>query len=108
MSGHVTTVVPTVDSQWVGQCSCRARSKIEKSHWDAQKWTFAHASEIARIRTHLSGRAPSMKDQRDYYASKAQDDAIPAAQRRLWAQLADELTRRLGENERAADQPQLF
>jgi hypothetical protein len=107
MSGHQVTVVPVKDNQWIGRCSCRATGKVTESHWVATQWTMTHRREVERIKTHLAGRTPSLTDQRNYYLSKAADDAIPSDQRLLWAQLADELTRRLGDDNQAT-QTQLF
>lgn len=109
MSGHQVTVVPVLDSEWAGRCSCQQVGPVTKTHWEAVKWTLRHTADVERIKTHLSGRAPTLKDQRDYFRSKAADDGIPFDQRTLWDQLADELDRRLGDDPaEATNQPQLF
>lgn len=106
MAGHKTTIVPAGEFQWMGRCSCRMTGKIG-THPEALMWVANHEQVVARVNLHARTRHPSLKDQYDYFRERSLDTAVPEHDRALWTQLADELYRRLHDDE-GVEQPPLF
>lgn len=104
MAHHQTTVAGAT-GRWQGRCRCGERGPVAEFLSDAQGWGEHHMREVERARAHRRTRAPSLKDQRDYYRSRADDPSQSAEDRTLWAQLADGLDRRIGTE---MDQQPLF
>lgn len=100
MSGHTTTIAGA-DGAWQGRCSCKTRSPVFDHRWEADDWNRTHRDIVDRVRVHLA-RAPSLKDQYDWYIKQA-DRADDTKHRLLWLMLADELAHRLGQP--AHDEP---
>ena len=110
MRDHVPTYFNEAAFKHYAVCSCRKfRTKTHRSNDDAEDEFFKHIEMVERARLHLGTRTPSLKHQRDYYREQADDVNLPANERELWEQLADELDARLNDGERAeADQPRLW
>jgi hypothetical protein len=85
--------------QFQARCSCRKNSGWHEHPWQAEDWERAHLAEVARIRSHLEGRNPSLESQRAYYLAKATEPGVSDSYRAMWQQLADEVGHRLGDVE---------
>ena len=92
---HKTRVVQ-VGVEWAGRCSCKARGEAGSLRSEAEDWGAWHLREVQRARAHLSGRAPSLRDQYDYYRRMQDDPDTPPGDRAQWKVLADGLEHRLG------------
>lgn len=94
MNNHIPKIVGN-DGAWQAKCTCRMRSPVYEQRWEADDWNRTHMQAVDRARAHLRDRAPSLKDQRDWYrkqAARATDETI----RKQWLVLADGLDHRLG------------
>jgi hypothetical protein len=84
-------------------CSCRAwSSPIERSHQEAEDHGLKHLRLVEQARASLGPRAVSagaLKAQRDWARDMAEDPVQPEEHRVLWRQLADEITKRIGDGE---------
>ena len=78
-------------------CRCGWRSVHSVNKPEVVEDIDDHHREVARLRSKISGREPSLATTRDYYREQAADTRrYTPEQRRLWQQLADELDHRLG------------
>jgi hypothetical protein len=80
---------------WQAKCTCKQKSPIGP-HAEAAEWEWRHRRDAQTALAHLA-RTPSLRQQRDWYQTKALDPATPPSERVLWQSLADELTARLPE-----------
>lgn len=96
---HTITYYDKASGVWSGRCTCgwtptdlnlRSKSAVEFEY-------VRHMQNVERARTGLSRGQSSLKAQRDYYLTMADDSSIETGQRRLWRLLADELTVRLND-----------
>jgi hypothetical protein len=109
MSNHTEQIVPFRDGRFQARCSCNSVSNIVAQRWEAEDWGIAHRVMVERVKSALGTRSPSLKQQRDYFQSQADDTDQTREHRDLWQQLADEISQRL--NEGGLDpalQPPLF
>jgi hypothetical protein len=107
MAGHVVKIITDQDGMFVARCACRQISKRVPMRWQAEDWEREHLDYIEKVKAHLGTRTPSLKSQRDYYRSKAEDPSVSAAEREQWAMLADGLDRRVGDRE-YGEEPMLW
>lgn len=112
MREHRVTIVQSAQppTRYYGKCACGGRS----AGWTADKqevqdWEIKHHAYVQRVRSHLGTSTPSLKQQRDYFEEQAIDNRYSHEEKRLWSQLADELTARLGDrNADPGEQPPLW
>lgn len=77
-------------------CTCGARSPWTDTSSMARDWfDIVHVFEVEQLRASLGTRTPSLSSQRDYYQKMADDPRHSEGDRRLWHQLADELSLRV-------------
>ena len=107
MGRHNTTITPVAGDRWLATCSCRWRGNHHVlTQQMAEDDIIHHLRQVEVARASARRGTPSLKDQRDYFRQRAEQDADF---RVWWTQLADELDRRL--NDAGADQsgqPTLF
>jgi hypothetical protein len=98
MSTHRTAINPTDDGRWISACSCRGYApKIVDTAQQAEDLNLKHEAEVERARISVRKMPPSLRESRDYYRARASDPETPPETARLWAQLADELDKRLND-----------
>lgn len=98
MANHRTSINPTDDGRWISACSCRGYApKIVDTAHEAEDLNLKHEKEAARARANVRRMPPSLKESRDYYRARANDPETPPETAKLWAQLADELDKRLND-----------
>jgi hypothetical protein len=85
-------------------CRCGWRSDRLPTQQQVVDEVMDHQKKIEKLRASLGGQ-PTLKSQRDWFQSQADDPHVPAKDRRLWQQLADEITHRLNDTV-PADQDQ--
>jgi hypothetical protein len=108
VSNHNIDIHPAEAGGFYAKCTCRLRSGVVEVRQQAEDWALHHAEQVERARTSLGTKTPSLKHQRDYYADMAAATSN-AMDKRLWQQLADELTHRLNDGEAPnAGAPTLF
>lgn len=107
MSHKVTFFNDRPFDHWA-RCRCGFTTKHHRQEDDTVDEVRRHEADIERIRLALGTRTPSLKSQRDYYRSMAENENVAPHDRRQWAVLADELERRLGQPITEADQPTLI
>lgn len=93
MSNHTTRIAGS-DGAWQGRCSCKMRGPVCDHRWEAEDWCLSHLRIADRARAHPT-RAPTLKEERDWYlkqAARAADEAT----KKMWEMLADGLTHRIG------------
>lgn len=95
MGNHDLTTYKS-KNQWMSACTCGAHSEHVERRWQAEDWETSHLMLVARVRAHLGGRSPSLKDQRDWYRKQAAA-AETDHDRHLWEILATGLAHRLGD-----------
>lgn len=98
MSNHAVKYLAIGETKHVAVCSCRWRSKDMLTLQAAEDAAYAHGQIVERVRTHLSTKTPSLKSQRDYYATMAEAGDTPDGDRPIWRQLRDELDHRLNDS----------
>lgn len=97
MARHTTSVAVMDNGRYMASCTCRWRGNHSAvSVQAAEDEVIAHLTQVERARASARRGMPSLKDQRDHYRMKHEEDGDP-----LWKQLADEIDRRL--NEEGAD-----
>lgn len=101
MSNHKITYEDCHNGLWIAKCSCRRQSKIALAVYVAQ-WASDHENEVARVKALLARGSGTLKSERDWYLLQAANMENSEGERRLWQQLADEITRRLGDAPTAA------
>ena len=94
MSNHSLSTAED-DGIWQTWCECGADSGPVPHHWQADDWAATHLAQVDRVRAHLRSHHPSLRDQRDWYRSRALT-ADTEHDRNLWTLLADGLDHRLG------------
>lgn len=92
---HRTSVVE-LHTGWAGRCTCKAKGPSTPAYSAAEDWGYRHLVDVERTRAHLRDRAPSIKDQYDYYRQMEHDSATVPHEAALWKILADGLEHRLG------------
>lgn len=99
MAEHKMAVRRYGETEFIAKCAtCGWQHPGRTTKRDeAEAWLRVHERELRKVRAGLEPKNPSMKSQRDYFEEMAQRDDQSAEQRRLWQQLADELTKRLGD-----------
>lgn len=113
MGNHTfTRYVTETSGEHYARCKCGETTGYKDTLQQVEDAEMAHLRHIARVRATLGGgRTPSLADQRDYFEKMAEDHHQTDEQRRLWRQLADEMTKRVGdrnENPRHAVETPLF
>ena len=103
MSLHVVTLHPGEQPGGIKiystRCTCRKfSSDVTESRLEAEMAGERHLRLVEQARVHRSSRSPRLENEADYYRKMADDPDQPAADRVLWAGLADELDARLGRN----------
>ena len=98
MSEHTLKKFVRTTGQHSGRCSCGWAPGDQRSEQGVDDEFFKHMQNVARARAALGTRTPGLKGQRDYYRDRAADMTVPASERALWRQLADELTARLNDS----------
>jgi len=98
--GHKTTVeeLEGWPKTYVARCSCRFIGKQTQHKWEAEDEQRQHDEKVQRVLALLRPRnhtASLVRSERDYYLERAADPDESEANRRLWQQLADELTPRI-------------
>lgn len=106
MSNH-TVVYRQVDGTWWAKCSCREKSGVGDQGF-VEAWAYAHHKQIEKIRTHLGSRNISLRTQREWFLTQADNAENPAEDRVLWRQLADELERYVTRTQPTLQQDALF
>lgn len=96
MSNHQISLRQTADGAWYAQCGCRHHSGYG-SRQDAEDWGHTHLRQVERAKSHLRGRAPSLREEYAYYRCMEADLDNPPDERALWKILADGLEHRLGQ-----------
>lgn len=91
MSNHRVSFLGSGDRSQA-RCFCKQKSPIG-DRGSIELWWYEHQEEVARIRAHLGTRNPSLKSQRDWFITQAENTDNPHDDRELWRQLADELDR---------------
>lgn len=107
MSHKITTFNDGPLNKWA-RCRCGFTTSRYRFHDDVEDAVAKHEADVERVRLALGTRNPSLKSQRDYYRAMAEDENVAPHDRRLWANLAGELERRLGNPDANADQPTLI
>ena len=102
MTNHDTSVLNLGDG-WAARCSCHWAPLSDQHRWQAEDRIAQHLDQVQRVRIHQS-TSPSLKQQRDYYLRMADSRDTTPSDRRLWLQLADELSHRLGDYRHSEDQ----
>lgn len=93
MARHTTTVAVMDTGRYMASCTCRWRGNHSAvSVQAAEDDAIVHLQQVDRARASARRGAPSLKDQRDHYRSRYEEDGDP-----LWKQLANEIDRRLNE-----------
>lgn len=92
---HRTKVV-ILDTGYAGRCTCKAKGPTRLSLTDAEDWGYQHLRDVERTRAHLRERAPSLRDQYDYYRQMQNNPDTPVREREQWKMLADGIQHRLG------------
>lgn len=93
--GHLTSVIDFGDG-FTGHCTCKARGPRVNVRSKAEDWGTTHLRQVERAKSHLRGRAPSLREQYTYYRIMQADPEVPEAERAQWKILADGLEHRLG------------
>jgi hypothetical protein len=94
---HQPTVVPTDDGRWIGSCTCRWRApEVRDTHQEAEDSNIKHLRDVARVQANGRRSTQSLTESRNYYRQQATEDRDPE-RARLWAQLADEIDKRLND-----------
>lgn len=109
MSNHIFTyfeVSNMTPTRHYARCTCGHVTDRHVQKQVVEDETMKHLEYIERVKAHLGTRNPSLKSQRDYYRDQA-ENGTPEL-RRLWKQLADELSDRLGDNAPKWEQPPLI
>lgn len=81
-----------------GQCKCGWHTPWEHTKQVAEDAGLKHEQEMEQFRARMQRGNPSLRSQRDYYAEQAKDEGYGEKQRRLWQQLADEISHRLNDS----------
>jgi hypothetical protein len=89
-------------------CRCGFRTKVLTTRHGVEDEVLKHDADVQRMRLNLGTRNPSLKSQRDYFRSMAENPNVAPRDRRLWGMLADELDARVENPADSADQPSLF
>lgn len=98
MGSHKTTVVPTETQEFYGSCTCRwVTMKHYSTAQEAEDEIIKHLAVVEKTRAYTRRMPPSLKESRDYYRRMADDPSTPEDVRPLWAQLANELDKRLND-----------
>jgi hypothetical protein len=89
------------------KCSCKLRSPLFPSRWEAEDWREKHLLEAERAAVHHFGPLVSMERQAAYFEERAADPEVSESDRALWVEMARALRHRLGEDG-TAEQLELF
>lgn len=95
MSNHTFKYIEDGATKHYARCSCRFQTKSHQHRWQVEDEVREHLTLIERVKSYLGTKNPTLKSQRDYYLERAEDPDETPANRRLWLQLAEELTPRV-------------
>jgi hypothetical protein len=94
------------DGQRHYRCACGWAPDPQPTQQALDDEIFKHHKEVERARASLGRRGHTdIKVDRDYYLERANDPNETKANRHLWQQLADELSKRIGGEKGAEDEP---
>ena len=102
MTNHDTSVLNLGDG-WAARCTCHWAPLSDQHRWQAEDRIAQHLDQVQRVRIppiHL----PVVETATDYYLRMADSRDTTPSDRRLWLQLADELSHRLGDYRHSEDQ----
>lgn len=98
MAKHEPTIVPTDDGRWIGACTCRWRAPdVCDTAQAAEDANLKHMRDVDRVRANSRKVPPTLRESRDYFRKRADDPKTPPETAKLWAQLANEIDRRLND-----------
>lgn len=85
------------DGGTFSRCTCGQYVSPKAHMWQVEDAENLHLENVQRAMAALSRREPTLKNQRDYYLQMAVAEEVSEADRRMWQQLADEISRRIGD-----------
>jgi len=94
-SNHDISLIETIEGRAQAICKCGARSTYTSDRGAIDEWIFHHEALVEQVKAHLGSRTPSLKSQRDWFMSQADNTENSTDDRDLWRQLADEVDRHL-------------